>query len=137
MRVYLCGPIAGCSDAECKDWREAAKKALPDTRDPMDRDYRVTAPDDPAEIVEPDKRDIDECDALLVYFPRPSVGTAMEIIYAWERNKRVVVVDVSGKPLSAWVRYHAEAVFTELAPAIEYLRVNADRPPWPGRGPGA
>jgi hypothetical protein len=40
MKVYLCGPINGCTDSECIDWRAAAKKRLSDTIDPMRRDYR-------------------------------------------------------------------------------------------------
>jgi hypothetical protein len=31
MKVYLCGPINGRSDDDCKAWREAAKAVLPDT----------------------------------------------------------------------------------------------------------
>lgn len=31
--VYLCGPINGCTDAECNDWRSYAKAHLPDTLD--------------------------------------------------------------------------------------------------------
>lgn len=40
MKVYLCGPINGCTDDQCKNWREAAKQVLSDTVDPMRRDYR-------------------------------------------------------------------------------------------------
>jgi hypothetical protein len=40
MKVYLCGPINGRSDDDCKGWREYAKERLPDTLDPMARDYR-------------------------------------------------------------------------------------------------
>jgi len=32
MKVYLCGPINGCTDEECKNWRETVKAQLPDTR---------------------------------------------------------------------------------------------------------
>ena len=46
MKVYLCGPIAGCTDEECMDWRENAKTILHNanisTLDPMRRDYRGT-----------------------------------------------------------------------------------------------
>lgn len=121
MKTYLCGPISGKTDAECKDWRAYATERLGDVLDPMVRDYRSGSEGHEAEIVEGDKADIDSCDCLLVYFPHPSVGTAMEVIYAWERRKLVVIVDVSNKPLSPWMVYHSHAVFKSLEAATSYI----------------
>lgn len=135
--VYLCGPINGRSDADCKDWREEAKRLLAPlpTLDPMARDYRgrELEPGIAKEIVENDKADIDQCCALLVMFDKPSVGTAMEVLYArtevWARSNNfcpvrlpVVVVDVSGKPLSPWMLYHATSVHPTLAAACAVLK---------------
>jgi nucleoside 2-deoxyribosyltransferase len=124
--VYLCGPINGRSDADCKDWREEAKRLLAPmpTLDPMARDYRgrELEPDIEAEIVENDKLDIGRCAALLVMFDKPSVGTAMEVLFAYERGMPVHVVDVSGKPLSPWLLYHASAVHPNLDAASCCLR---------------
>ena len=79
--VYLSGAMLGCSDAECKDWREYAKRRLKcDTRDPaVLRDFRGREQEGVIEVVEKDKADIDDCDIVLVNFIRPSVGTSMEI----------------------------------------------------------
>jgi len=41
VKVYLCGPINGRTDDDAKNWREYAKTRLPDTLDPMARDYRA------------------------------------------------------------------------------------------------
>ena len=73
--------MLGCDDAECKDWREYAKRRLKcDTRDPVVlRDFRDREQEGVVEIVEKDKADIDDCDIVLVNFIRPSVGTSMEI----------------------------------------------------------
>ena len=122
MKTYLCGPIAGKTDSECKDWRARATEVLVDVLDPMARDYRSGSDGKEAEIVEGDKRDIDACGALLVWFPHPSVGTAMEVLYAWERGKVVVVVDVSGKPISPWMVYHSTEIFKDLERALDYIR---------------
>ena len=131
LRYYLAGPIAGKSDSECRDWRNLLKSHFPNVSDPMDRDFRgqyLTLDDqivtgDPRTvcelIVEGDKEAILDSDALLVYFPHPSVGTAMEILFAWENLKPVYVVDVSGKPLSPWILYHADQVFKSLEEAVE------------------
>lgn len=127
MRIYLCGPINGCTDAEAKDWREAAKKALPEIEwvDPMVRDYRgrELEPGIADEIVEGDYRDIDECDLLLVNFPGPSTGTDMEIHYAsFCREIPVYVVLPEGVRPSPWLLYHSDKIFRSFAEAFDALR---------------
>jgi hypothetical protein len=125
MKVYLCGPINGRTDADCKDWRERAKEVFPDALDPMDRDYRgrELEPGIAAEIVENDKKDIIASDAMLVMFDRPSVGTSMEVLFANERGLRIHLVDVSGRPLSPWLRYHVSFVHTSLEEALNALSI--------------
>ena len=128
MKVYLCGPINGRSDDDCKGWREYVKERLPDTLDPMDRDYRgrELEPGIAKEIVENDKADIMGCDALLVYYDKPSVGTSMEILYAHSvnvdpsdgRGMKIVLVDKSEKPLSPWLIYHCPVVVKSLDEGI-------------------
>lgn len=124
MKVYLCGPINGRSDDDCTIWREDAKARLKDTCDPMDRDYRgrELEPGVADEIVENDKEDIRMCDALLVYYDKPSVGTSMEILFAHNLMKRIVLVDKSDKPLSPWLIYHCPEIYKTLDEAIVALR---------------
>ncbi len=123
MKVYLAGPINGRSDQDCKDWRETAKKVLSDTLDPMDRDYRgrENEPGIDAEIVNSDEDDIHESDALLVYFDKPSVGTSMEVLYAYLIGKEIFIVNASDKPLSPWLTYHADKIFPTLNDALEFI----------------
>jgi len=122
MKIYLAGPIFLTGDDECKVWRDRAKVRLAghDVFDPMIRDYRGCTDEHYAEIVEADKREIDTCDVILVNHTRPSVGTSMEILYAWERNKRIIMV-VHGKDISPWLLYHSEKIFHDLDAAIDYL----------------
>lgn len=121
LKVYLCGPINGCTDSECKDWRSEAKKVLPDTIDPMVRDYRGREDQCVKEIVELDKKDIDSCDALLVNYDKPSVGTSMEILYAWERNKQIVVVARPDAKISPWLKYHS-GIVSSFQTAFDLLK---------------
>lgn len=117
--LYLCGPINGCSDTEANDWRELVI-GLWGGRciNPMDRDYRGREAAAFREIVELDKADIDAADALLVNHDRPSVGTSMEILYAWERGKPVFVVSRPDAVISPWLRYHATAIVQSFAEAV-------------------
>lgn len=121
MKLYLAGPINGCTDAEANDWRSAVKKLHPDCLDPMARDYRGKEAENVGAIVEGDKADIDSCDAVLVYFERPSVGTSMEVLYAWERKKPVALVDKSNKPISPWLSYHSAYVSTTIEDAVHRI----------------
>ena len=126
MRVYLCGPINGCTDGEAKDWREAAKLALPHIEwiDPMARDYRgrELEPGVAKLIVENDKTDIDGCDLLLVNYDKPSVGTSMEILYAWDRGKVSHLVHAPNSRLSPWLLYHCHHFHTSFAEAFDAIR---------------
>lgn len=123
--VYLCGPINGCNDSEAHDWREDAKVVLGSTfqfLDPMRRDYRgrELEPHIVDEIVDGDKRDLDNTDILFAYCPKPSVGTSMEILYFWERGGRVVIVHPNPNP-SPWLIKHSEVIFPSFDLAFAYL----------------
>lgn len=123
--IYLCGPINGRTDADCRDWREAVKTAWQgECLDPMRRDYRgrELEPGIAAEIVAGDFEDLHAADALLVFFDKPSVGTSMEIFYTKHvLRKPVVIIDASGKPLSPWLAYHADKVVQSVDDALAFL----------------
>jgi len=123
MRVYLAGPIFQCEDHEAIDWRNKAKAKLDgfDVIDPMERDYRGVTDENHKKIVEDDKELIDSCDILLVNHLKPSVGTSMEILYAWASGKHVVTVSESNE-LSPWLLYHSQKFFHSLEEAILYIK---------------
>lgn len=118
MKVYLCGPINGCTDEECKDWRAHVAGRLPNTVDPMVRDYRGKELTHFREIVELDKLDIMGCEALIVNYDKPSVGTSMEILYAWQSHKTIILVHAVGANLSPWLRYHCTHLVTSFDDAV-------------------
>lgn len=125
--VYLAGPINGCTDAEANDWRSYIKQHVANTLDPMSRDYRGREDESVGEIVELDKLDIRYCDVFLANCPQPSYGTAMEILYAWQQEKPVVVIVPAGKPVSPWIRYHSTSIVHTLDDALrEVDRATAD-----------
>lgn len=121
MKVYLCGPINGCTDEEAKDWREVAKARLPDTLDPMVRDYRGKEAESYREIVELDKRDVQAADVVLVNYDKPSVGTSMEVFFAWTKGKPVIVVCRRGTVISPWLRYHSTKIVHSFDEAFNWI----------------
>lgn len=120
--IYLCGPINGCNDAECKDWREFVKLRYGGpTLDPMRRDFRDKEHANLRELVELDKVDVANCDVLLANTPKPSYGTAMEIYIAFTTGKLVVVVTPTLEGLSPWLLYHSHAQFTGYVEALHWI----------------
>ena len=120
-KVYLCGPINGCTDNEAKNWREAAKLRLPDTLDPMKRDYRGREAECYREIVELDKRDVEDSDIVLVNYDKPSVGTSMEILHAWLHGIPVIVVCRPDAVISPWLRYHSTKIVYSFDAAYTWI----------------
>jgi hypothetical protein len=120
--VYLSGAMLDCTDAECRDWRDYAKKHLNALAlDPMIRDYRKRPMDGMIDMVENDKADIDTCDTILVNFVKPSVGTSMEVLYGWERGKNIILVAPPETNVSPWLVYHSHRVFQRIEDAVEYI----------------
>lgn len=123
MRGYLAGPINGTTDAEMRDWREDLKRRAPqiDWVDPTVRDYRGIEDVNVAALVEDDKADIDSCELVVAYCPRPSVGTSMEVLYAWQQGQTVLLLIPPDAPVSPWLRYHSHGIYnysTVLASAL-------------------
>lgn len=85
----------------------------------MKRDYRGREADSYREIVELDKLDIKECDIVLANCPKPSVGTSMEILLAWQLGRPVVAV-VDGS-VSPWLRYHTTRICGSVKEAVEWI----------------
>ena len=123
MKVYLCGPINACSDSECMDWRSEARKHFPETIDPMRRDYRGREHDSFTDIVEGDKQDIKDCDVVLAFCPKQSVGTSMEIFFAWTLQKQVIAIVPEGISISPWLIYHCTHVVMTMGEAVKILNI--------------
>lgn len=115
--IYLCGPINGCKDSECLYWRDFVKSWGFNTLDPMRRDYRDKENENFKEIVELDKIDIVNSDIVLVNYIRPSVGTSMEILYAFERGKLIIIISDENLIISPWLKYHSQFIVNSFSEA--------------------
>lgn len=126
--LYLCGPINGCTDEQASGWREYVKSIWPEeTLDPMRRDYRGKEATAYRDIVELDKIDIQRCDALLVSYDKPSVGTSMEVLFAWQIGKPIVVVSNPDTIISPWLRYHAHRIVSTYEQGVAVADELANR----------
>lgn len=126
-RIYLAGPINGCDDRQAKGWRELVKSADYGDRtvrfsDPMDRDYRGREDTHGDQIVAQDMSAIADSDILLANCWKPSYGTAMEIMYAFDNVYEVIIIVPENEPVSPWLRFHADTIVHSVDEAIEKIR---------------
>lgn len=106
-RIYLAGPILGCSTGEARVWRNDVKKVFePDCEclDPM----VYSSSDDPAEtIVRNDLELIRKSDIILANMWKLGPGTTMELAYAKVYGVPVVLVGAEEFKASPWFAHHA------------------------------
>jgi nucleoside 2-deoxyribosyltransferase len=124
VKIYLAGPIDGCTDSEAQDWRDVAKKKLGEDKclDPMRRDYRGRTDQCYTEIVMQDLDDIDQSDIILANCWRAGWGTPMEIFYNRYVNDRPVLAVVQPDTMvSPWLRYYASTIYYSLDQALDDL----------------
>ena len=121
--IYLAGPIKGCDQNEIHLWRDLAIDRLKcKVINPAVRDFSRSDPDSCLnDIVDPDKREIDNCSILLANCWQVSVGTSMEILYARERGKLIVTVVPEGEFISAWIIAHSHKIFHSVVRAVDYI----------------
>lgn len=133
--VYLAGGIAGLSGWDAIEWREEATKALFDrqietlspmrakhnlltkrTISPNYRDYDFFGPFFTSRgIMARDFNDVKRADALLVNLlglTQPSLGTIMELAWAYAMQKpAVVAIEKSGNPHDNHPMIHEATAF--------------------------
>ena len=85
------------------------------------------------EIIELEKRDIETCDVLLSYLWKPSIGTPMEIMYAYMYNqcyrmgsKKIKIISVleKNKFISPWIEHHSDIVLSDFHLAFDWIQKN-------------
>lgn len=127
MKIYLSGPIQHCEDIEKRDWREYAEDHLEyETLNPLRHEfikYKDATKEECQVLVDLDKIDIMQSKVVLVNYTRPSSGTAMEILFAFNTMKKVYVIK-STEVLSPWVIAHCHKIFNSVEEAVEYINAS-------------
>ncbi len=127
--VYLAGPIKGCTKDQTHSWREEVADFLhcKSINPAAARDFSKQECDDCMNIiVNPDKHDIDAASILLANCWQVSVGTSMEILYAWERGKIVISVVPREQTVSAWIIAHSHVIVNTLDDAINWINATVE-----------
>lgn len=76
-------------------------------------------------IVKDDKKMIDSCDFVMCYIEKPSFGTVMEIMYAYEKNIPVLVIlpttNYEHLKNDVWLSFHATHFFHHALTSLDYI----------------
>ena len=142
--VYLIGPITGCSYEECVNWREAVKTALEQggryhCLNPMRAEKhlfgskKISQADDEKpgatghDIVRRGHYDACRSEVAFVNLlgaTRVSIGSVMEIAWAFDRGAHVVVcMEPTGNPHEdVFVRETASIRFPTLDQGVHYVK---------------
>ncbi len=76
----------------------------------------------PNEIMARDLNDITRADILLMEMKAPSIGSSCEIMYAWQRQKMIIVVSTNPAVIyHPWVNAIAAKIIPSMDDAIDYL----------------
>lgn len=123
--VYLGGSIHGHSTLkEAMTWRLYAAGVLEAAGYEVLNPLRQPKPATAEAIIKRDLQDINRADILLVemdHKDKPYIGTSMEIRYAWERKKEIILFGRANRE-SIWLQYHASAWYDDLGQALAYLK---------------
>jgi len=136
--IYLAGPVANVENGGSK-WRNELVESYPNTdfNNPLDKfnapadnleiEQNPVGPNEVSatEIVEADKEILRESDAVLVgYEDIQSVGTPMEVMWAYERDYPITIWLRDGSilpDLSPWYLYHADFITSKQGHAVAHL----------------
>lgn len=124
--VFLSGPIRGMSRDEALSWRRKAAELLSPHFETIHalrgREEKETFADPKAAVIR-DLDDIRRADALIVndtFATASMIGTAMEVFYAFE-NKKPVIVFGDAHSKDYWLNYHSHLRVATLQDACEVL----------------
>jgi nucleoside 2-deoxyribosyltransferase len=132
-KLFISGPIMGMENEQ--GYRqvitEICGKLGLEVIDPWRREKVIYRKEEscwwnkvPAEgFVQRDLDDADRCDVMVVYLPRLSAGACMELFYAKQKGKKIVVVS-DMECLSPWIVVHSDAIvkgFDELEAVLRKL----------------
>ena len=132
-KAFISGPILGMETRQ--DYREVIGKICArlgyETIDPWLRERVIYKGNEPcwwnnvpaADFVRRDLEDAEKCDVMIVYMPKLSAGACMELFYAKQKGKKVIVISELDC-LSPWIVVHSDRIiasFEELERALKNL----------------
>jgi nucleoside 2-deoxyribosyltransferase len=131
MRVYLAGPLQGCTPEGQSLWRDEVTAKLKERGIEVSDPFRAETmhSGNVKAIVEGDKAAVEGSDYVLAFCWKPSTGTAMEILHAYLKGVPVLVVVPTDQKVNPWLRYHAYILYSTIDEAVAHLSHWVHHPP--------
>ena len=108
---------------ESSGWRSKIKNELKSSGvrflDPTDR---YCDGSNIIQVVEADKKDVESSDLIVVNYLGPSVGTSMEMLYAYNLNIPIATIIPYGVSVSPWLTYLSDFIMSSVDEVIEFLK---------------
>jgi len=129
LKIIVCGSI-GYSDIE--DIKNVQKLLIKNNFNVIDHisknemdysninDFR-NKPEIVKKIVEHDLNYIKKCDVIVVILNKPSIGTSIEMVYAKENMKKVILLAENKVP-TPWPIYYSDYIVKNKKELIKILR---------------
>jgi len=128
LRIYLAGYTLQ------KEYRRIVHEKYDSDFDILDP--LLLVPQNHDKLPSLDKSLIISSDILVAYITQPSWGTAMEIIFAYDHNKLVVIIDPTEQiRKDKWVKFHCYRFFNSIEECFETLKIR-DLNSWLGEENG-
>ncbi len=123
MKVFISGPILGMEKNQeyRKTITEICLRLNLEVIDPWLREKMLYKGDQecwwtkctPTDFIQRDLADADRCNIMVVYLPKLSAGACMEMFYAKQKKKKIIVVSEMDC-LSPWIVMHSDIIVKHL-----------------------
>tara|TARA_Y100000310_G_scaffold267782_1_gene280001 strand:- start:26210 stop:26689 length:480 start_codon:yes stop_codon:yes gene_type:complete len=136
MKIYVAGPITcqtevenfyykfGQVDEVDIKWREEIESKLGSNfvvLNPIRRNAQRWQSF--REIIGLDKYDIQQSDLVVANLYKSSVGTSMELMYAFMLNKPTIIIS-QHKNLDPWIVHHSTVLVNDVNSAVNFIKQN-------------
>jgi len=123
QKIYLAGPIFDTEKKESEEWKTFFKLTINQSLfipiDPIEEfDYKENP--NIEGLINSDKLNIQKSSAVVANCWKTSVGTSMEILYAWERSIPTFII-YREKNLHPWIKYHSTKIFYDVTECVNFL----------------
>ena len=130
--IYLAGPMTGLSFSEYNDWRVSLSGYLYDSAEGYSVNLEVINPvnyynfknlsnDTELEVMKWDLRAVKRSNLIIAKIDGTSIGTAMELITAYNLDIPILAYNSSNAEPHPWIRCCVDKEFTNITDLVEYV----------------
>lgn len=132
LTIYLAGPMTGLSFSEYNDWRVSLSGYLYDAAEGYSVNLEVINPvnyynfknpsnNTELEVMKWDLRTVKRSNLIIAKIDGVSIGTAMELITAYNLDIPILAYNPSNAEPHPWIRCCVDKEFMDITNLVEYV----------------